>query len=179
MRVTFLALLVLAVLAVMLGRVRRKPPDPQAAAATAMLRQKILTREFIQAAGPGHPGVPRCVLMDWNIGGAVATVVAFDDGSTSLYLSSGGGFIGAGGHENVRTAAAEFRTLAASLIREFQPTDSFPLAPGKSIIFYIVTDSATLTSGPISTSAVHRPEHPLFKLQQTAQRVITEIRRAT
>jgi len=88
MRVTFLALLVLAVLAVMLGRVRRKPPDPQAAAATAMLRQKILTREFIQAAGPGHPGVPRCVLMDWNIGGAVATVVAFDDGSTSLYLSS-------------------------------------------------------------------------------------------
>ncbi len=179
MRVTFLALLVLAVLAVTLWRVGRKPADPQAAAATAMLRQKILTREFNRAAGPGQPGIPRCVLMDWNIGAAVATLVAFDDGSTSLYLSTGGGVIGAGGHESVRTAAAEFRTLAASLIQQFQPTDSFPLAPDKSIIFYIVTDSATLTSGPIRTSDVHSADHPLFKLQQTAQRVITEIRRAT
>src|SRR2546430_10376917 len=44
------------------------------------------------------PGTPRCVLMDWNVGGSVATLVAFDDGTVSLYLSSGGGIIGAGAH---------------------------------------------------------------------------------
>jgi len=178
-RLIFVALLVLGVLGVVLWRRLRRPPDPQAAAASALLRQKILTREFIREAGPGQPNVPRCVLMDWNIGSAVATLVAFDDGSTSLYLSTGGGFIGAGGHEQVRAAASEFRALAATMIQQFHPTDTFPLAPEKSIIFYIVTDSTTLTSATLSTSAVDRSDHPFFKLQRVAQTVITEIRRAT
>ena len=36
------------------------------------------------------------VLMDWNIGKAVASVLAVADGTASVYLSSGGGYLGGG-----------------------------------------------------------------------------------
>ena len=44
--------------------------------------------------------------MDMN--GATATVVTFLSGDTSLYLSSGGGFIGAGQHESVRKVVKKY-----------------------------------------------------------------------
>ena len=44
------------------------------------------------------PGIGRdavhVVLMDWHLEKGTATVVAAADGSASLYLSSGGGYVG-------------------------------------------------------------------------------------
>ena len=47
-------------------------------------------------------------LMETGYPRAVATLVVVADGSTSLYLSNGGGTIGAGQHARVRSASAEF-----------------------------------------------------------------------
>jgi hypothetical protein len=80
--------------------------------ASALLRQKVLSREFLKGI-PREAGAVRCVVMDWNIGSGVATLVAFRDGTTSIYLSSGGGVIGAGAHESVTRVAAVFRQEAA------------------------------------------------------------------
>ena len=44
---------------------------------------------------------------------ATTTVVAIADGTVSMYLSSGGGVIGAGEHAAVRGAADVFRTVVA------------------------------------------------------------------
>jgi hypothetical protein len=42
------------------------------------------------------------IISEMDIDGATATVVTFATGDTSLYLSTGGGFIGAGQHESVQ-----------------------------------------------------------------------------
>ncbi len=42
------------------------------------------------------------VISEMNIDGAIVTVTAFLDGTTSLYLSTGAVFIGAGEHEDVK-----------------------------------------------------------------------------
>lgn len=158
---------------------RRGPPSAPATGAGATLRRKILAREFLAGFPPGRPGVPRCVLMDWNVGGGVATLVAFDDGTVSLYSSAGGGIIGAGAHENVKPSATAFREAATAVLARFTPTDTFPLPAGNAnVIFYAVMDSVTLSSGEIEASITGLPaDHPLAGLFGRAQALITEIRR--
>src|SRR5688572_16670054 len=78
-----------------------------AASGSAVLREALLSREMLRDM-PGDPdgdGI-RAVVFDWGMGNGSATLVAFDDGTTSLYFSGGGGIIGAGAHDAVRRAAA-------------------------------------------------------------------------
>src|SRR5688572_16293166 len=51
--------------------------------------------------------------MELDLAGGTATIVAIADGTVSMYLSSGGGVIGAGEHAAVRIAADHFRTVVA------------------------------------------------------------------
>jgi hypothetical protein len=48
------------------------------------------------------------IIAEMDMGGAIATVVTFIPGDTSLYLSTGAGFIGAGQHEDVRKIVKRF-----------------------------------------------------------------------
>ena len=160
---------------------RRRPTvSPQFQGPSGALREKILARQFVANLPAGPAGVPRCVLMDWNVGGGVATLVAFDDGSTSLYFSSGGGFIGAGAHQNVARAAAAFRAEGLRALSRFTPTDTFPVpSQDGHVVFYAVMDSVTLTSGDIPAGMTGLPRgHPLSGLFTQAQSVVSEIRRA-
>jgi hypothetical protein len=156
-------------------RVEQREPS---ADGTALLRQQVLSREILKQAGPA-PGI-RCVVYDRHVGNGIATLVSFDDGTTSLYLSSGGGVIGAGAHDPVRRAAQLFREEAARVAGSFQPTgDEYPLPADGRAVFYVITDSATLTSGPLLSSELVSGKHPLAALARRAQDVITEIRKAT
>lgn len=56
------------------------------------------------------------VVMDWEMGGATATTVSYQTGDASLYLSSGGGVIGGGQHQNVNSAAKQFVSLAQTFL---------------------------------------------------------------
>jgi hypothetical protein len=147
--------------------------------ASALLRQKVLSREFLKGAPSGKAGAVRCVVMDWNIGSGVATLVAFDDGTTSIYLSSGGGVIGAGAHESVARVAGLFRQEAAKVMGRFTPAAEYPLPGREMTVFYVVTDSATLSSGPIANPDLRRDDHPLSALGRMAQDVITQVRKAS
>lgn len=48
------------------------------------------------------------IISDLDMGGGTATVITYLTGDASIYLSSGGGFIGAGQHKSVQKAAKEF-----------------------------------------------------------------------
>jgi hypothetical protein len=76
-----------------------------------------------------------------------ATLIALGDGTTSLYLSTGGGVVGGHAHQDVRQANAEFVETANRFRRHLEPTDSFPLAAKGYTIFYVLTDSGVLTGG--------------------------------
>jgi hypothetical protein len=48
------------------------------------------------------------IVSEMDMNGATATVVTFSTGDTSLYLSTGGGFIGAGQHESVKKVVKKY-----------------------------------------------------------------------
>src|SRR5437588_10894073 len=88
----------------------RVPTDTSPGGVYSDLRQKaISTRrsEFTipeQLAGSSVWGV----LMETDYSGATATLLALIDGTTSLYLSNGGGVIGGQSQEKVMQANAKF-----------------------------------------------------------------------
>ena len=174
-------LVVVAIIVVVAGfLVLRRPSAEQreqAAAAARGLRNAILSREFVRATG-AKAGI-RAVVYDWQIGAGTASLVAFDDGSTSIYLIPGGGFIGAGAHDNVRRAAAHFRSEAAKSLGHFQAVTEYPLPAKGYSTFYIVTDSSTLSSGPVPTSDLDSEGHPLATLARLGQKVFTEVRKSS
>ena len=80
------------------------------------------------------------VVMDWEMGGATATTVSYQTGDASLYLSSGGGVIGGGQHENVNSAAKRFVTLAQTFIDKTTKTETTPLPSTDEVKFYLLTN---------------------------------------
>ena len=72
------------------------------------------------------------VLMEMQMTGAVASVVAVADGSTSLYLSSGGGILGGHAHDAVREANRKLllacEKLLAGFVAKAEPTKVLPNA---------------------------------------------------
>ena len=150
----------------------------RSANASATLRRAVLSREMFGAAPPGT-GAIRAVAYDWRVGSGGVTIVAFADGTTSLYFTTGGGILGTGARESVQRAAAAMRAEAERVVSGFESVSDFPLPAGGQSAFYIVTDSATLGSGPIASSELERGKHPLSALAQRAQDVLTEIRRAS
>ena len=160
----------------------RRRPDPnkraQAAAAASGLREGVLSRQMLSGLSPSEPGSIRGVVMDWNLGSGLATLVAIDDGTVSLYLNPGGGIIGAGSHAKVATAARAFRAEALRVQSTFHGSASFPPPEAKAVVFYVLTDSATLSSGSVPASEVQNPEHPLAALGAAAQALLAEVRTA-
>jgi hypothetical protein len=147
------------------------------------LRNQILqaNREPLGLPAPTHPTDPWAVVMDWPVDNGTATVVAISDGTASVYLSSGGGFIGGGeSHEPIRKAArnaVSLGTVIPDLAKHpHTPTNSsYPLPHQGEIIFYALTDAGIFTaSAPeADLSAQNRP---LAHLANALQEIITQYR---
>jgi hypothetical protein len=98
----------------------------------SVLRRQALS---VQRSDLGIPEPPPeapawGILMETGYPEASATLFALGDGTTSLYLSTGGGVIGGQAHQNVREANAEFVEAANRQYQHLKPTDSFPLPAG-------------------------------------------------
>ena len=144
----------------------------------AVMRNALLSRRMLASLPPSESGAFRGAVMDWNVGTGLATLVAIDDGTVSMYLVPGGGTIGAGSHPNVAPAAVAFREQAAMARSAFSLVEAYP-APGRdSVVFYLLTDSATLATDPIGIDVLQDAEHPLAGLNSAAQALIAEIHRA-
>lgn len=79
------------------------------------------------------------VVMDWSMGSGTATFVAFSSGDASMYTSSGGGTIGGGRHEKVRTAAKAFVTKAAGYLAKAERSNDTAPPIGDEVKFFILT----------------------------------------
>jgi hypothetical protein len=79
------------------------------------------------------------VIMDWEMDGATATTVAYLTGDASLYLTTGGGTIGGGQHENVKVAAKQFVTIAQTYLEKSTKTEKQSLPEKHQINFYLLT----------------------------------------
>jgi hypothetical protein len=115
------------------------------------------------------------VVMDLPVSNGTATVVAFSDGTASIYLTSGGGFIGGGRHAAVQQAAQAFVAAARTAKASFKPATAFPLpAPGQVRFYARVGDGVRMAEA--TQQALESAEHPLAAVYAAGHAVITAYR---
>lgn len=81
------------------------------------------------------------VVMDWDIGNAIATVVSFKTGDASVYLSTGQAYIGGFAHETINNAAKEVVKEGIKYLVKATQTQLTEPTKGEKIDFYFLTKS--------------------------------------
>ncbi|MFT5780615.1 MAG: hypothetical protein ACI837_003578 [Crocinitomicaceae bacterium] len=115
------------------------------------------------------------VIMDWEMGGAISTTVAYQSGGASMYLSTGGGIIGGGHHKNVRAAVRAFVDLAANALPLANLAEGTPLPEANTIRFYLLTNDGTYVVQE-SMERFEDNSSPLVWLFDEGNKVLTELR---
>ncbi len=114
--------------------------------------------------------------MDWGLERGTATVVAIADGTASVYLSSGGGFLGGGqSHESIRAAAKKIVEIADEVQPLMHLATSYPLPHRGQVTFYLLTDDGIFTA-TANDDDLKSHRSPFSELGDSAQTVITEYR---
>jgi len=164
----------------LIGNASSPPPvplDTSPGGVYSGLRHQALStkRTEIGIAAPSPDAPVWGVLMETGYPGATATLFTLSDGSTSLYLSSGGGVIGGHAHEHVRQANAAFIHIANQFYQQMTPCESFPIPETGQTMFYALTDSGVLTGGGLENDLGYG-RHQLSPLFDAGHEVITQLR---
>ncbi|HEX7589433.1 MAG TPA: hypothetical protein VF362_00455 [Demequinaceae bacterium] len=159
---------------------KRKQPPPSSPLrldpAIISLRRSALSGSIDDLGQRRDPMPPVWLaVMEWVVGDSAVTLVSVNDGSTSLYFSHGGGFIGAGTHEPVAIATGQFLGECYLARAQFAPAMGFDFPPVGVVRFYCRTDEETLTASA-PEDEVRERDHPLFRPWAAAQAVISQIR---
>lgn len=118
------------------------------------------------------------IIMDWEMGGATATTVSYQTGDASLYLSSGGGVIGGGQHQNVNSAAKQFVTLAQTFLDKTAKTETTPLPATDEVKFYLLTNKGIFV-GQETMKNFENNSSSWLKLFEEGNNVLTELRKTS
>lgn len=114
-------------------------------------------------------------IVDMDMGNAVVTLACVADGTTSLYISTGGGQLGLGqAHEAVRAAATAFLFSSEQVFDKLTPTKVYPLPTRKKHIVYLITEENIYTQELDMTQVNTYPRELQF-LNFLYQNVITKI----
>lgn len=180
-----LALLVLGYVA--FTRSREAPaaaPPPRSATPKAppenpyrALREQALRVTAEEAGLKVGMDEPFMILMEMNVSDEIATLVTLHDGTTSLYLSTGGGVIGGGTHAAVEKAGKAYLASAKDDLKHMEKTTDFPTPPPGRIRFYVRTPADTFTAEE-SEDRLVKGQGPLAGLFSESQKVMTELRLA-
>jgi hypothetical protein len=156
---------------VKLGR-RKQSPDPVPPTANPYLdlRQKFLE------LGPDLVDAPlRGASLEFGMGGGIATIICVADGTTSMYTSTGGGYIGMGQHDQVRQANANFCSAVSGRLAALAPVDDVPLpTQGEVNVIAVTADGVRLLRCP--ETVAQSPDSPAYPLYVAGQDVVTQMR---
>lgn len=141
-------------------------------------------RERVFAVKPEEIGLKKSnyppevwgILMETGLkdGGAYSLIV-LADGTTSLYFSTGAGVIGAGRHEQVRTASTNLLVGANYYLSEAKATTSHPLPSAGQVTFYFLSYEG-LFSYTTREQSLGEGRDKLSKLFHAGHQVIAEVR---
>jgi hypothetical protein len=112
----------------------------------------------------------------------VATLVVLIDGTCSLYLSSGGGIIGAGEHEDVANYAcilADSFGLFFLPYTDPDPVTEFPYPKPGNTHFYFLCDQEIIKTPEIEENTLGEDEHPLSPLFHSLHNLMAMMRDKT
>lgn len=144
----------------------------------ADLRKQALSISAIEAGVTVADDQVWGVLMDLPLSEATATVVAFADGTASIYLSSGGGFIGGGQQTEIKRAAEAFVETARDAKECFTPAADCPLPASGQVRFYLRI-GAQVATAMADEGQLESGRHRLSALFAAGQDVISSYREAS
>ncbi len=84
------------------------------------------------------------MVIDIPQGGGYATLVAMADSSTSMYISNGGGIIGAGQHAEVAKASQSLLVRAQHCMSDFIAESTHNLPQAGTVRFHLLTEKQNL-----------------------------------
>lgn len=134
------------------------------------------TPEQLGLSLPTDKTVVYGVIMDWEMGGSTATTVSYQTGDASLYLSSGGGVIGGGQHQNVNSAAKQFVSLAQTFFEKTTKTETTALPATDEVKFYLLTNKGVFV-GKETMNNFENNSSSWLKLFEEGNNVLTELRK--
>jgi hypothetical protein len=137
-----------------------------------------VTHEQLGLSLPTEKTVVYGVIMDWEMGSATATIVSYQTGEASLYLSSGGGIIGGGQHQNVSSAAKRFVSLAQTYLDKSTKIETTDLPTTDQVKFYLLTNKGKFVGQDNMNNFENRSSEWL-KLFEEGNNVLTELRMTT
>ncbi len=149
------------------GRPRKADP-----AIYSQIRRQALEARLPRIAR----GAVHVVLMDWHVDKGTVTVIASADGTASVFLSSGGRFMG--GSEQVpaiREAALHAVSLATGLLLHFERTETTPLPSLGDVTFYLTT-AAGVYRAVAAEVKLRAGADPLAGLGGAMQKIVREYR---
>ncbi len=118
------------------------------------------------------------LVMDWNMGNAIVTVVSFKTGDASVYLSTGQAFIGGYAHETVINAAKQFVIDGEKYLSKASKTENTEPTHESKVDFYFLTKSGRYYIEDDSEK-IENKTSDLYGLFESANQVITEYRLIT
>ena len=133
------------------------------------------TPEQLRLSLPKDKTVVYGVIMDMEMGSAVATLTTFQTGDASLYLSNGGGIIGGFQHQNVNIAAKQFVTVAQAYLDKATKTETTALPAADEVIFYLLTNDGIYSCHETFKDFEDNTSE-FTKLFEEGNKVLTELR---
>ncbi len=115
------------------------------------------------------------IIMDWDLGNGIMSLITYKTGDASIYLSTGGGVIGGGQHENVSKAAKSLVNIAQKYIDKAQKVDSEPLPDKDCVRFYFMTAKGKYGVQE-QIEKIENKSSIWIDLFEEANKVITELR---
>lgn len=116
------------------------------------------------------------VIMDWEMGGAVATTIAYMSGDASMYTSTGGGVIGGGQHQNVSSAAKQLIKVAQTYLDKAVKTETTPLPETDNVKFYLLTNKGIYVGQEVMSNFENNSSKWLGLFEES-NIVLTELRK--
>jgi hypothetical protein len=120
-----------------------------------------------------------CTVIDFGRPDGTATLACIADGTVSLYTSTGGGVLNAGGHDAVWDAARRLLEAAGGAVPFLRPLDEPPPLPAASRVRLSVRTFDGLLTEEVAEEPLERGRHVLSPLYSAAQDVLTEVRLST
>jgi len=156
---------------------KKKDEEKDPAATSRKLRDMALSVTAADLKLEPIEARPRVwgVLMELGYAEAVATLAVFADGSASLYISTGGGVIGAGEHKPVREEAEKLLSVTETHVADFERADETPYPKPGRVRFYVRTFQTMLTA-EADEQDLGKLRHKLGPVFHAGHAVITQMR---
>ena len=113
--------------------------------------------------------------MDMGYDTAVVSILGLADGTTSMYISNGGGMIGMGENPDAAAASKRWVEVAEAALPALSEGGDDRL-PDEGIVGFNVLTTGPRFSGEAIESELQSGSHPLSALYAAGQDVISQIR---